>query len=249
MFRRLREDIKSIIERDPAARNAWEVLTCYPGFQAILVHRASHWCWNHGLKWFARFFSHLARIATGIEIHPAAVIGRRVFIDHGCGVVIGETAEVGDDCTIYQGVTLGGTSLSKGKKRHPTLERGVIIGAGAKVLGSFTVGEMAKVGSNAVVVKPVPAGATAVGNPARIIQKDESKIKTDAASVLFSSYGITPNEDDPLIKALRGLINNAAAQEHQLKNIISALEAAKIPLETLPEDETVSPEQLNKMVE
>ena len=155
MFRRLREDIKSIIERDPAARNAWEVLTCYPGFQAILVHRASHWCWNHGLKWFARFFSHLARIATGIEIHPAAVIGRRVFFDHGCGVVIGETAEVGDDCTIYQGVTLGGTSLSKGKKRHPTLERGVIIGAGAKVLGSFTVGEMAKVGSNAVVVKPV----------------------------------------------------------------------------------------------
>lgn len=144
---------------------------------------------------------------------------------------------------------MGGTSLSKGKKRHPTLERGVIIGAGAKVLGSFTVGEMAKVGSNAVVVKPVPAGATAVGNPARIIQKDESKIKTDAASVLFSSYGITPNEDDPLIKALRGLINNAAAQEHQLKNIISALEAAKIPLETLPEDETVSPEQLNKLVE
>lgn len=250
MFRRLREDIKSIIERDPAARNAWEVLTCYPGFQAILVHRLSHWCWNHKLKWFARFFSHLARILTGIEIHPGAVIGRRVFIDHGFGVVIGETAEVGDDCTIYQGVTLGGTSLSKGKKRHPTLERGVIVGAGAKVLGSFTVGEMAKVGSNAVVVKPVPAGATAVGNPARIIQKAETKPKEDVASVLFSSYGITPNEDDPLIKALRGLINNVAAQEYQLKNIVSALKEANIPLETLPEsDKIISPEQLNKLVQ
>lgn len=249
MFRRLREDIKSIIERDPAARNAWEVLTCYPGISGHSRSQGFALVLESRPEMVRRFFSHLARIATGIEIHPAAVIGRRVFIDHGCGVVIGETAEVGDDCTIYQGVTLGGTSLSKGKKRHPTLERGVIIGAGAKVLGSFTVGEMAKVGSNAVVVKPVPAGATAVGNPARIIQKDESKIKTDAASVLFSSYGITPNEDDPLIKALRGLINNAAAQEHQLKNIISALEAAKIPLETLPEDETVSPEQLNKLVE
>ncbi len=249
MFRHLREDINSIIERDPAARNTWEVLTCYPGFQAILIHRASHWCWNHGLKWFARFLSHLTRIVTGIEIHPAAVIGRRVFIDHGCGVVIGETAEVGDDCTIYQGVTLGGTSLSKGKKRHPTLEKGAIIGAGAKVLGSFTVGEMAKVGSNAVVVRAVPAGATAVGNPARIIRKDENRSQSDAASVLFSSYGITPNEDDPLIKALRGLINNTAAQEHQLKNVIAALKAANIPLETLPEEEKVSPEQLNKLVE
>ena len=249
MFRHLREDIRSIIARDPAARNTWEVITCYPGFQAILVHRMAHWCWKHGLKWLARFISHLARILTGIEIHPGAVIGRRVFIDHGMGVVIGETAEVGDDCTIYQEVTLGGTSLTKGKKRHPTREKGVIIGAGAKVLGSFTVGEMAKIGSNAVVVKEVPAGATAVGNPARIIQKEENRDEKDAASALFSSYGITPNGDDPLIKALRGLINNAAAQEHQLKNIISALEAADIKLESLPEEEKVSPEQLNKLVE
>src|SRR5450830_547089 len=173
MFTQLREDISSIIERDPAARNAWEVLTCYPGLHAVLTHRIAHACWTHGLKWLGRFISHLGRWLTGIEIHPGATIGRRVFIDHGFGVVIGETAEIGDDCTIYQGVTLGGTSLSKGAKRHPTLGRGVIIGAGAQVLGGFTVGDGAKVGSNAVVVKPVPAGATAVGNPAHLIQKED----------------------------------------------------------------------------
>ena len=172
MFNNLRGDIKSIIERDPAARNAWEVFTCYPGFQAIMMHRWAHACWTSDLKWIGRFISYLARIITGIEIHPGATIGNRVFIDHGFGVVIGETANVGDECTIYQGVTLGGTSLGAGTKRHPTLERGVIIGAGAKVLGSFTVGEYAKVGSNAVVIKPVPAGATAVGNPAHIVQKE-----------------------------------------------------------------------------
>ncbi len=165
MFSRLREDIASIIERDPAARSAWEVLSCYPGLHALIMHRWANWCWRHGLKWPGRFISHLTRMVTGIEIHPGATIGRRVFIDHGFGVVIGETAEIGDDCTIYQGVTLGGTSLTKGAKRHPTLERGVIVGAGAKVLGGFTVGEGAKIGSNAVVVKEVPAGATAVGNP------------------------------------------------------------------------------------
>src|SRR4051812_20207371 len=157
MFTHLREDIASIIERDPAARNAWEVVTCYPGFHAIVMHGWAEWCWTNELRWLGRFISQLARWFTGIEIHPGAKIGRRVFIDHGFGVVIGETAEVGDDCTIYQGVTLGGTSLVKGAKRHPTLERGVLIGAGAKVLGGFTVGEGATVGSNAVVVKPVPA--------------------------------------------------------------------------------------------
>ena len=150
MFSNLRDDIQSIIQRDPAARNGWEVLTCYPGLHAVILHRWAHACWKLKLKWLGRFISYVARIITGIEIHPGATIGRRVFIDHGFGVVIGETAVVGDDCTIYQGVTLGGTTLVAGTKRHPTLERGVIVGAGAQVLGAFTVGEYAKIGSNAV---------------------------------------------------------------------------------------------------
>lgn len=252
MFGRFREDIRSIMERDPAARSGWEIITCYPGFQALAIYRLSHWFWNHGMKWLSRFLSHLARVITGIEIHPAAVIGRRVFIDHGCGVVIGETAEVGDDCTIYQGVTLGGTSLTKGKKRHPTLGNGVICGANAQVLGSFTVGDGAKVGSNAVVVREVPAGATAVGNPARIIMKEEpaAKGKQDAATKLFNSYGITANEDDPLIKALHGLINNNAAQERRIQQLTKALQSAGIPVEEGSEDEhTISAEQLNKLME
>jgi serine O-acetyltransferase len=249
MFIRLREDIASIIERDPAARNAWEVLTCYPGLHAIAMHRWAHWCWMHDMKWPGRFISHIARWLTGIEIHPGATIGRRVFIDHGFGVVIGETAEVGDDCTIYQGVTLGGTSLNKGAKRHPTLANGVIIGAGAKVLGGFTVGEGAKVGSNAVVVKEVPPGATAVGNPARIVQKDADSFREEAAARMFAAYGVTPNGDDPLSKALHGLINNAAAQEHQIVRIINALKSAGIVCETLPEVEQFNPDQLNKLVE
>ncbi|WP_298053494.1 serine O-acetyltransferase [uncultured Paenalcaligenes sp.] len=173
MFKQLREDIDCIYERDPAARSRWEILTCYPGLHAILVHRLSHRLWNTGFLWLARFVSHLARIFTGIEIHPGAQIGKRVFFDHGHGIVVGETAIIGDDCTIYQGVTLGGTSLYKGTKRHPTLESGVVVGAGAQILGGFTVGENAKIGSNAVVVKPVPANATAVGNPARIITKED----------------------------------------------------------------------------
>ncbi len=249
MFSRLREDIVSIIERDPAARTAWEVLTCYPGLHAISMHRCARWCWTHGMKWLGRFISHIARTLTGIEIHPGATIGRRVFIDHGFGVVIGETAEVGDDCTIYQGVTLGGTSLSKGAKRHPTLGRGAIIGAGAKVLGSFTVGEGAKVGSNAVVVKEVPPGATAVGNPAHIVQKDANKAREETAARMFAAYGVTPNGDDPLSTAIHGLINNAAAQEHQIQKMIAAMKAAGIACETLPEMEKFDPEQLNKMVE
>jgi serine O-acetyltransferase len=172
MLKNLREDIACILERDPAARSKLEVLTCYPGLHAIMIHRAAHWLWAAGFLWLARFVSHLGRMLTGIEIHPGAQIGKRVFIDHGFGVVIGETAEIGDDCTIYQGVTLGGTRLYKGTKRHPTLGKGVVVGAGAQVLGGFTVGDGARIGSNAVVVKPVPAGATAVGNPARIIGQD-----------------------------------------------------------------------------
>lgn len=225
MFHHLRQDIRAIIERDPAARNAWEVLTCYPGLHAIVAHRWAHWCWRRGFKWLGRFIGYLARIVTGIEIHPGAVIGRRVFIDHGFGVVIGETAVVGDDCTIYQGVTLGGTSLVAGSKRHPTLERGVIVGAGAQVLGGFTVGEYAKVGSNAVLLKPVPAGATAVGNPARVVVKEAPG---EPAMHAFAAYGVTPNGADPLSKALHGLIAQSAAQEEQIARIVALLQARGI---------------------
>ena len=252
MFSRLKEDIASIMERDPAARSAWEVLTCYPGLHAIVMHRWANACWQLGFKWLGRFISHIARGLTGIEIHPGATIGRRVFIDHGFGVVIGETADVGDDCTIYQGVTLGGTSLSKGAKRHPTLGRGVIIGAGAKVLGSFTVGEGAKIGSNAVVVKEVPPGATAVGNPARVLEKEDKEVtgaREEAAARLFAAYGLTPNGDDPLSKAMHGLIDNAASQELQLVKIVEALKAAGISCETVPELDKFNPAKLNKLVE
>ena len=216
MFSRLNEDIDCILERDPAARSRWEVLTCYPGLHALVLHRRAHAFWRHGWRWLARFTSHIGRFLTGIEIHPGATIGRRVFIDHGMGVVIGETAEVGDGCTIYQGVTLGGTALAKGAKRHPTLGRGVIVGANSQVLGGFTVGDGARIGGSAVVVKPVPPGATAVGNPARIIQAELDVRREEAASKMgFSAYGVTQN-DDPLSQAMRGLIDNAASQEHQI---------------------------------
>jgi serine O-acetyltransferase len=200
------------------------VLTCYPGLHAVLLHRVAHACWNIGLKWLGRFISHISRWFTGIEIHPAAKIGDRVFFDHAMGVVVGETAEIGDGCTIYQGVTLGGTSLYKGEKRHPTLGKDVVIGAGAKVLGGFTVGDGAKVGSNAVVTKPVPAGATAVGNPARIIQAETDAKREEAASKMgFSAYGVTQN-DDPVSQAMRGLIDNASSQEHQIALLWKAIE-------------------------
>lgn len=224
MFSRLKTDIDCILERDPAARSRWEVLTCYPGLHAVLLHRLAHGCWTRGYRWLGRFVSHLGRFLTGIEIHPGAKLGQRVFIDHGMGVVIGETAEIGDGCTIYHGVTLGGTSLYKGAKRHPTLGRDVVVGAGAKVLGGFTVGDGAKVGSNAVVTKPVPAGATAVGNPARIIQAEADAKREEAASKMgFSAYGVTQN-DDPLSQAMRGLIDNAAGHEHQIALLWQAIE-------------------------
>jgi serine O-acetyltransferase len=250
MFSRLREDIASIIERDPAARSGWEVLTCYPGLHAIAWHRIAHWCWIRNIKWTGRFIAYFARILTGIEIHPGATIGRRVFIDHGFGVMIGETAEVGDDCTIYQGVTLGGTSLSKGAKRHPTLGRGAVIGAGAKILGGFTVGEGAKVGSNAVVLKEVPPGTTAVGIPARIIVEDRFPLpEAVAAAGTFAAYGVTLDGDDPLSAAIHGLVNYAAAQERQISSIIAVLKKAGMHCETLPETDKFDPEQLNKLVE
>ncbi|HZY19605.1 MAG TPA: serine O-acetyltransferase [Ramlibacter sp.] len=218
MFQRLRSDIQCILARDPAARSRWEVVTCYPGLHALVMHRAAHWCWVRGLRWPGRFLSQVSRWLTGIEIHPGARIGDGVFIDHGMGVVIGETAEIGDGCTIYQGVTLGGTSLTRGAKRHPTLGRNVVVGAGAKVLGGFTVGDGAAIGSNAVVTKPVPAGATAVGIPARIIRADDQR---DGAA--FPAYGVT-RADDPVSQALKGLVDSAASQEHQIAQLWQALE-------------------------
>lgn len=224
MFRRLSSDIQCILARDPAARSKWEVVTCYPGLHALVLHRGAHWLWRRDLRWLARFISQFSRWLTGIEIHPGATIGDGVFIDHGMGVVIGETAEVGDGCTIYQGVTLGGTSLTKGAKRHPTLGRNVVVGAGAKILGGFTVGDDAAVGSNAVVTKPVPAGATAVGIPARIIQAEDSARREEVAAKMgFSAYGVTAN-DDPLSQAMKGLIDNASSQEHQIALLWQAIE-------------------------
>lgn len=255
MFQRLREDISCILERDPAARSAWEVLTCYPGLHALQMHRLAHWCWVHGWRWLGRFISHLARFFTGIEIHPGARIGRRVFIDHGMGVVIGETAEIGDDCTIYQGVTLGGTSLTRGAKRHPTLGRGVIVGANAQVLGAFTVGDGARIGSNAVVVKEVPPGATAVGNPARVLHKEAELAREEAANRMgFSAYGITQG-DDPLSQAIKGLVDNAASQEHQIALLwqaIQKLSHGRSAQERVPSEahttEQFDAEQLNQLV-
>lgn len=235
MFRQLREDIASVFERDPAARSTWEVLTCYPGLHAIWMHRVGHWHWTHGLCWLGRMTSHVSRWLTGIEIHPAAVIGRRVFIDHGMGVVIGETAEIGDDCTIYQGVTLGGTSLYRGAKRHPTLGKGVVVGAGAKVLGGFTVGDRAHIGSNAVVVKEVPAGATVVGVPGRIVDEAGAEPKKGQ----FSAYGVVPGQEDPYLKTLQSLVEHA----QELEQTVSAL-SEKIRRMELKLSETAKSEQL-----
>jgi serine O-acetyltransferase len=219
MFNHLREDIAVVFERDPAARTHWEVLTTYPGVHALIIHRFSHWLWGCRLRWLARFSSHIARWFTGIEIHPGATIGRRVFIDHGMGVVVGETAVIGDDCTLYHGVTLGGTSWKKGK-RHPTLDKGVVIGAGAKVLGPITIGANAKIGSNAVVVKDVPAEATAVGIPARILDQEKAKQRDDMAQKIgFSAYAVSEDMNDPMSKAIHALLDHAAEQDKRLQEM------------------------------
>jgi serine O-acetyltransferase len=232
MFNSLFDHVDSIIVRDPAARNRLEVITCYPGLHAVWLHRVAHFLWNLGLKWIARLMSMFARFLTGIEIHPGAKIGRRVFLDHGLGIVIGETTEIGDDCTIYQGVTLGGTSLYKGMKRHPTLGKGVVISAGAKVLGGFTVGEGARVGSNAVVLKEIPPGATAVGIPARVLHPDLPQSADTKTKEYFSAYGVTPNVDDPVSMALKGLIDATIVQEAK----IAALENMIAKLSNTPTD-------------
>lgn len=203
----MKEDVMCIFERDPAARTRFEVLTCYAGVHAILLHRVNHWLWGKGLRWSARFFGNMARWLTGIEIHPGAVIGRRFFVDHGTGVVVGETTVVGDDVTLYQGVTLGGRSLSDGK-RHPTVGNNVVIGAGAKILGPFDIGEGARIGSNAVVLEAVPEGATVVGIPARVVRCRDAnqrcvELVTDQAvetpaKAAFNAYGVDENSSETM---------------------------------------------------
>ncbi|MBL8398529.1 MAG: serine O-acetyltransferase [Candidatus Accumulibacter sp.] len=250
MFGRLREDIQSVFDRDPAARTFWEVLTCYPGVHAMVAHRFAHWLWTHHLRWLGRLVSHLGRFLTGIEIHPGALIGHRLFIDHGMGVVIGETAIIGDDVTLYHGVTLGGTSWNKGR-RHPTLENEVVIGAGAKILGPITIGTGAKVGSNAVVVKNVPAGATAVGNPARIIDDEQAKKREEMAGQLgFSAYAISGAQDDPLAKAVHGLLDHAVEVDRRLTRLLCQLEDAGIKVDAEPSSEDCfDPQYLSKIVD
>ncbi len=237
MFDRIREDIASVFDRDPAARNTWEVLTCYPGLHAVWGHRVSHWLWTHGLRWLARLNSNIARWLTGIEIHPGARIGRRFFIDHGMGIVIGETAEIGDDVTLYQGVTLGGTSWNKGK-RHPTLENNVVVGAGAKVLGPFTVGAGARIGSNAVVVKAVPAGATAVGIPARITREvvPSESMKAMAQKLGFDAYGLSQDMPDPVANAFSSMLDHIQQLDERVIQLCSALHKldSRLPESSLP---------------
>lgn len=240
MFSRLQEEIAVVFERDPAARSTWEILTCYPGFHALLLHRLAHRCWLSGFKWLGRFISHLARWFTGIEIHPGATIGKRVFIDHGMGVVIGETAEIGEDCTLYHGVTLGGTSWAKGK-RHPTLGKGVVIGAGAKILGPILVGDGAKIGSNAVVVKPVPAGATAIGIPARLVESQETGGR-------FAAYGLSRDMNDPVVQALHELIDHTADVDQRIEHILAELGRLGVKIEN-DLASRLDANHLNKMVD
>ncbi|MFV1922758.1 MAG: serine O-acetyltransferase [Methylotenera sp.] len=225
MFDHLKQDIAVVFDRDPAARTHFEVLTTYPGLHAIMLHRLSHWLWSIKFYWLGRLFSHIGRFLTGIEIHPGATIGHRVFIDHGMGIVIGETAVIGDDCTLYHGVTLGGTSWNKGK-RHPTLESGVVIGAGAKVLGPITIGKNAKIGSNAVVVRDVPENATAVGIPARILE--EEKAKKEAEKAKFSAYAVSDDEKDPINKALQPLITEIENLKRELSTLTDVKSETKV---------------------
>jgi serine O-acetyltransferase len=243
MFRNIKEDIASVFDRDPAARTTFEVLTCYPGLHARLLHRLSNSLWRANLKWPARFLSYLTRGLTGIEIHPGATIGKRFFIDHGMGVVIGETAEIGNDVTLYHGVTLGGTSWRHGK-RHPTLGDGVVVGAGAKILGPITIGAGAKIGSNAVVVKDVPSGATAAGIPARIL--DEEKKKTPG----FDAYGIGNDQNDPVAKAIHGLLGHSVTVDQRIDFILQQLEKMGVSVEEeRATADKFDPNHLNKIVD
>ena len=216
------EDIRSVFKRDPAARNVFEIITCYSGVQAVIIYRFTHLLWRYKLYWLARFISTLARWITGIEIHPGAVIGRRFFIDHGMGVVIGETSEIGDDCMMYHGVTLGGTSWDK-VKRHPTLKDGVIIGAGAKILGPITLGKNVRVGSNSVVVRSIDDNCTVVGIPGRVLQKkvsDDDQFDSYAASTSSSA-------NDPTVQAVNSIIERLADIDEQIANLSGISEEVK----------------------
>ncbi|WP_445115436.1 serine O-acetyltransferase [Acinetobacter sp. WZC-1] len=243
MLKQLKEDIQAVFARDPAARNMLEVLTTYPGVHAVFMHRLAHELWKKDCKGTARLLSSFSRFATGIEIHPGAKIGRRFFIDHGMGVVIGETAEIGDDVTLYHGVTLGGTTWDKGK-RHPTLEDGVIVGAGAKILGPFTVGRNAKVGSNAVVTKAVPEGVTAVGSPARFISpvktaenEQEARRRDYAESIGFQPYAATQDQSDPVLEGLRVLLDRLQQNEKRMNNLCERLSLLDPTFKKRPQDE------------
>lgn len=233
MLTRIKEEINCVFDRDPAAQTVFEVITAYPGFHALIIHRISYLCWAKGFRWLGRFISHLGRWLTGIEIHPGAEIGRRFFIDHGMGVVIGETAIIGDDCTLYHGVTLGGTSWNKGK-RHPTLHNNVVVGAGAKVLGPIDIGEGARIGSNSVVVKPVPAGATVVGIPGHIIDRSKSQTKTSkereeiASKMGFNAYGATADMPDPVAHAINHMLDHIHLMDKQLDSMKKVLNESGI---------------------
>jgi len=223
MFHTVKEDIKVVFERDPAARTAIETLTACPGLHAILLHRLNHWLWKKRLYLLARISAHFARFITGIEIHPGAIIGQRFFIDHGMGIVIGETAEIGDDVSIYHGVTLGGTTWKKGK-RHPTLENNVVIGAGAKVLGPITIGEGSRVGCNAVVVKDTPPGSTVVGVPGHVIVKRDDDDKSAqreamAKKIGFTAYGESKDMPDPIQNALDSVLDHMHKTDQELEEL------------------------------
>ncbi|MEQ1484708.1 serine O-acetyltransferase [Methyloglobulus sp.] len=253
MLERIKEDIACVFGRDPAAQSVLEVVTAYPGFHAVQIHRISHACWNAGFKLLARIISHISRWLTGIEIHPGAQIGRRFFIDHGMGVVIGETAVIGDDCTLYHGVTLGGTTWNKGK-RHPTLHDGVVIGAGAKVLGPIEIGAGARIGSNSVILKPVPAGATVVGIPGHVIdmqartdkpqygwldsnpelakepeaQKKQTERDKIATKMGFDAYGATSDMPDPVAYAINHMLDHINSLDEQIATMQKAINEAGI---------------------
>jgi serine O-acetyltransferase len=238
MLKKIRDEFGCIFERDPAAQSYFEILTTYPGVHAVLIHRLSHRLWKAGLRWPARFLSHIARWLTGIEIHPGAQLGCRLFIDHGMGVVIGETAEIGDDCTMYHGVTLGGTSWKKGK-RHPTLGNGVVIGAGAKILGPIEVGDGARVGSNSVVLKSVPAGATVVGIPGHRVNPERKAQQAQrlaiAEKVGFDAYGMTADMSDPVANAIDHLLEHILKLKEQVETLEQALREHGISVdEALP---------------
>lgn len=239
MWQLLKEDIRCVFERDPAARSLFDVLTVYSGVHALLFHRLNHWLWGHGLRWPARFLGYVSRWITGVEIHPGATIGRRFFVDHGTGVVIGETAEIGDDVTLYQGVTLGGRTLDAGK-RHPTIGDGVIIGAGAKILGPFTVGEGSRIGSNAVVLEEVPPGATVVGVPGRVVRCRDANVRclelvtagsrAVEPSAPFPAYGV--DADGLSADALEQSVERLQKELEALREEVRSLRDGSVPART-----------------